>query len=203
MNETDVYSANTFLNCTDIWVNTPICIPAISYPPTSTVSVAPACGSTYWSVAGDTCQSIAAQFGYYDYQISGANSFLNCNDIWANTPICLPKTFGTPTVTGLPVSSCAATYTSVRGDTCDSIGTKYGITGNEIHNANTFLDCSNIWTYTPICIPAVVIFDPSPTNPTIISTRVEPVTWDPPTMTLIPSSTLAELATQMPTVAVA
>jgi hypothetical protein len=54
---------------------TPICIP---YPPTTT---APSCKSTYWSVLGDTCQSIASQFGYYDYQISDANSFLDCNDI--------------------------------------------------------------------------------------------------------------------------
>jgi LysM domain len=67
--------------------------------------------------------------------------------VGTNTPICLPDITSTPTITVVPLPTCIAAYTSVDGDTCDSIATQYGITGTQIYDANTFLDCSDICTF--------------------------------------------------------
>jgi hypothetical protein len=49
-----------------------------------------------------------------------------------------------------PTPTCRATYTSVAGDTCATIGSKYGLTAQAILNANTFLNCNDIWVGTSI-----------------------------------------------------
>lgn len=168
-----ILAANTFLDCSNIWQYTPVCIPpGGSTGPTSTTSTthttsttssstaAPTCVSTYSSGAGDTCDSIGAKFGLTGAQILAANTFLNCQDIWQYTPICIPPggsgsgpTSTTTTTSSAPAPSCVSTYSSQQGDTCASIGTKYGLTADQILAANTFLSCSDIWAYTPICIP--------------------------------------------------
>ncbi|KAG8861818.1 hypothetical protein FRB91_000062 [Serendipita sp. 411] len=62
------------------------------------------CKAQIISQQDDTCRSIGLPWGLYDYQIFEANSFLNCEDIWVGTPICipdvpLPSTVVCPTVT--------------------------------------------------------------------------------------------------------
>jgi hypothetical protein len=44
--------------------------------------------------------------------------------------------------------ACSTTYTSVAGDNCNSIGAKFGLAGWHISNANSFLNCDDICTYT-------------------------------------------------------
>ncbi|CAG8625691.1 16356_t:CDS:2, partial [Acaulospora colombiana] len=143
---TAIKNANTFLTCTDIWAggNT-----GTTNPTTPTT---PTCASTYYSKAGDTCDSIGTKNGLTGTAIKNANTFLTCTDIWAGTPICIP-TGGTTNPTTPTTPTCASTYYSKSGDTCDSIGTKNGLTGTAIKNANTFLACTDIWAGTPICIP--------------------------------------------------
>lgn len=53
------------------------------------------------------------------------------------TPICIPP--------GGAPATCTQTYTSVAGDNCDSIGAKFGVSGDQILAWNTFLTCSDIW----------------------------------------------------------
>lgn len=118
-----------------------------------------ACKFTYWSQAGDTCRSIGLPWGYYDTDILAANSFLNCDDIWVNTPICIPDIPTPVTVTypnpgpsssisatpiPLPTPVCQQSIISVAGENCDSIGSRFGVTGADILAANSFLDCANI-----------------------------------------------------------
>lgn len=173
-----IYAANPFLNCNDIWVGTPICIPDVPLPitvtytdepqatPTPPPATTPSCQFTYWSVADDTCDSLGAKFGVTADAIHNANSFLTCNDIWVNTPICVP--FPNPTITisatpiPLPTPTCKETYISAEGDTCESIAHKYELSASDIYNANTFLNCGDIWTYTPVCIPDLPIIVPFP-----------------------------------------
>ena len=81
-----ILPANTFLNCNDIWVGTPICVPDGPYKTTPP----PSCKSTYISKPNDTCDSIENAFNLVAGTIKTANSFLTCNDIWTNTPICVP-----------------------------------------------------------------------------------------------------------------
>ncbi|KAG8811703.1 hypothetical protein FRC17_002352, partial [Serendipita sp. 399] len=143
--------------------------PQATAPTPTTTAITISCKAQYISQKDDTCRSIGLPWGLYDYQILEANSFLNCDDIWEGTPICipdipLPSTVVYPT-TVVPVPTCRETYTSVEKDTCDSIGTHYGLSGNDIYQANTFLNCNDIWPYTPICIPYVVIIDTFPPPP--------------------------------------
>jgi len=169
-----ILAANTFLNCNDIWVGTSICIPrggststtsstSTRTSTTTSSTAAPTCVQTYTSVATDTCATIGQKFGLTANQILAANTFLNCNDVWVGTRICVPPggvtstttrtTTTTTTTSSGPAPSCVSTYTSVANDTCASIGQKYGLTATQILNANSFLNCNDIWTNTPICIP--------------------------------------------------
>jgi peptidoglycan/xylan/chitin deacetylase (PgdA/CDA1 family)/LysM repeat protein len=155
-----ISAANSFVNCNDIWVGTNLCIPPGGTGPTSSTTSsstpAPTCVSRYTSVAGDNCVNIGAKYGLSGAQISAANSFVNCNDIWVGTNLCIPPGGTGPTSTTSstpPAPTCVSTYTSVAGDNCASIGTKFGLTGNQILAANTFLNCNDIWTNTSICIP--------------------------------------------------
>ncbi|THV08142.1 glycoside hydrolase/deacetylase [Dendrothele bispora CBS 962.96] len=109
---------------------------------TTTSTTAQTCASTYTSKAGDTCASIASRFGLSADQILNANTFLNCADIWTYTPICIPP----------GGSQCTETYTSVSGDTCSTIATKFGTTSAKIQSWNSFLTCSDIWVGTPVCV---------------------------------------------------
>lgn len=128
---------------------------------------APVCEEFYTSVDGDTCASIGAKYGLTANQIHEANTFLNCDDIWTWTPICIPGGGVTPTSTSPPPSgTCASTYTSVSGDTCATIGAKYGLTAGQIHEANSFLNCDDIWVWTPVCIPQTS----TPPQPTCATT---------------------------------
>ncbi|CAG8654699.1 15579_t:CDS:10, partial [Acaulospora colombiana] len=175
-----IKTANSFVNCEDIWAGTTLCIPTSDSPTATatgtttstssssaaTQSASTTCASTYTARAGDTCASIGTQFGHTAAAISAvnnfgnghpsafhqagdncasiaaqfeitahdvetANTFLNCNNIWAGTPICIVGG-STPTGTSSSVAAtptCASTYTSVAGDTCASIATKVRSTG--------------------------------------------------------------------------
>lgn len=175
----DILAANSFLDCGDILVGTPICIPAIFYPPTmsfsSSISASPvpSCASTYVvPTTGETCDSIGAQFGVSGADILNYNSFLNCQDIWQWTSVCIPypvitdifPTVSSTTVTAVPVPTCASTYVvPTTGETCDSIGAKFGVSGPQILSSNSFLNCQDIWQWTQVCIPYPIISDPFPT----------------------------------------
>ncbi|CAG7849385.1 SubName: Full=Uncharacterized protein {ECO:0000313/EMBL:CCA74763.1} [Serendipita indica DSM 11827] len=137
--------------------------------PTGSATPMPSvCSSTYTSAAGDTCASIGAKFGLSATQIQSANTFLNCDDIWTWTPVCIPAgaTTSSSTTASTPSSTCVATYTAVSGDTCASIGAKYGLTEAQVLAANTFLNCNDIWAWTPVCIPQTS----TPPPPTCVTT---------------------------------
>lgn len=177
--EEDLFNANTFVTCTDIWAGTSLCIPAAVTTPSAS------CSTTYTAQNGDTCNSIAHQFGVTAAAVQAANTFLDCTSIWAWTPICIPAggsvvtstttTSGTTTTTSTSTSTststtstttgtststtsttatgCVSNYVAGVSDTCTTIGAKYGLTAADIKAANSFLDCSSIWQWTPICIP--------------------------------------------------
>jgi hypothetical protein len=52
-------------------------------------------------------------------------------------------------------STCAQTYTTTASDTtCAAIAAKFGVTAQAIYFANPFLNCQDVWNFTPVCIPA-------------------------------------------------
>ncbi|PVF94640.1 hypothetical protein CPB86DRAFT_634144 [Serendipita vermifera] len=128
----------------NLGTNTPICIPY--WAPASMI---PICGARYISVQGDTCKTIANQYSIAPSFIMDANNFVNCDDIWVGTPICIPAFYP-----GKFDPPCRETYTSVQGDTCNTIANKLGgVNAGEITIANPWLNCNDVWTGTPICIP--------------------------------------------------
>jgi hypothetical protein len=204
-----ILAANTFLTCSDIWEGTPICIPNGSPTPSSTTTApgstptTKACKSTYYSSSGDTCDSLDKAYNLVSGSVQGSNSFVTCNNIWAGTPLCIPdgpyaedigctiQTYysqpndtctsiesahalvpgdvkadnsyvdcnniwsGTPLVICVPPQAdhgCTKTVNSWDCATCDDIGAAYGISGTQIQAWNTFVDCNDIWTNTPICV---------------------------------------------------
>lgn len=140
-----ILAANTFLTCSNIWANTPICVPDGPY----------ACSETYYSKNGDTCDSIETLYDLEVGEILASNSFLDCNDIWENTPICIPADDCITTTTGTspPTTECKSMYYSVLGDTCDSLDHKFNLASGTILSANSFVTCKDIWAGTQLCIP--------------------------------------------------
>jgi beta-glucanase (GH16 family) len=104
-----------------------------------------ACDKKYTSVKGDNCNTIAQKNGISVERVKELNSFLNCNDVWAWTPVCVdpPKKV-----------ACKREYRSVAGDNCESIGRKHNISGGRVKELNSFVNCNDIWAQTPICVEA-------------------------------------------------
>ena len=146
-----IKSANSFLDCADVWVGTPICVPDGPYQPPST------CKQTYYSLAGDTCEIIEDKFLLPAGAIKSANDFVTCNDIWTGTPICVPPG---------PSKACKSVHVAVPGDTCETLDAAYNLVPGTILGTNRYLTCSDIWPWTKICIPDGPYNPPSPEPPT-------------------------------------
>lgn len=86
----------SWLNCDSIWEWTPVQVcggsttTSSSSAPTATATN-PIC-TAYTAKKGDTCAKIAAEYGVTVDAIKSSNpSWLNCDDIWEYTPLCLPR----------------------------------------------------------------------------------------------------------------
>jgi LysM repeat protein len=136
-----ILATNPFLTCSDVWTNTPICVPDGPHP----------CSQTYTSKQNDTCESIEKAFGLPEGAILAANTFLTCSDIWVNTPICIPNGGSTPAIS--TKAKCKSTYYSTSKDTCDELEKAHNLASGTIKAANSFVTCDDIWPGTPLCIP--------------------------------------------------
>ncbi|CAI5994986.1 unnamed protein product [Closterium sp. NIES-64] len=102
------------------------------------------CTSTYTVQIGDTCQSLANT--YFNGDVAGltAANPLICTASRASLlplqQICISTTSPTPQIT---VPQCGQTYTSVAGDTCDAIATKYNIALSTFMSLNPALSCES------------------------------------------------------------
>jgi len=135
-----IHSANSFLTCNDIWAGTSICIPDGPYNEDIGCTI-----QTYYSQAKDTCDSIEAKYALAAGDVKQDNPFVTCSDIWSGTSlvICVPPQ---------AAEGCTKTVSSWDCATCDDIGATYGVTGAQIKSWNSFVDCNDIWTNTPICV---------------------------------------------------
>lgn len=133
-----IKSANSFLDCTDVWVGTPICVPDSPHQLAST------CKETYYSLAGDTCSIIEDKYNLHAGAIKSANDFVACDDIWTGTSICVPPG---------PSKACESFHVAAPGDTCETLEAAYNLVPGTVLGANRYLTCSNIWEWTKICIP--------------------------------------------------
>ena len=70
-----------------------------------------------------------------------------------STPVTSTLATSTTSTSSAPNTSCLSTYTSVAGDTCHKLNKKYNLVSGTIKQANLSLDCRDIWTWMPICVP--------------------------------------------------
>ncbi|KAK7470213.1 hypothetical protein VKT23_001649 [Stygiomarasmius scandens] len=164
-----ILAANTFLNCNDIWAWTPVQIPCpvstlTSTTPITTPTPTGCIPAKYTVVSGDYCYAIAQKNSVTLDQLLAANNGLDCNKLWVGDVLDIPcsetsmpalttSTSSTTTSTVAPTETCSLTYTSKSGDTCTTIAAQFGLSADQILKANSFLNCNDIWTYTPICVP--------------------------------------------------
>ena len=104
------------------------------------------CSQKYTLVSGDTCNGIGAKFGVTGSAIISANPTINsgCTNLQIGQVLCIPS------------GSCPQKYTVVSGDTCNGIGTKFGVTGSAIISANPTINsgCTNLQIGQVLCIPS-------------------------------------------------
>jgi LysM repeat protein len=67
------------------------------------------------------------------------------------TPTPTPTPNSAPPTTTTP--ACKETYTSAAGDDCTKIEAKYNLVSGTLKAANPFVTCTDIWAWTPLCIP--------------------------------------------------
>jgi LysM repeat protein len=104
------------------------------------------CSQKYTVVSGDTCNGIGTKFGVTSSAIISANPTINtgCTNLQIGQILCIPG------------GSCSRKYTVVSGDTCNGIGTKFGLTGSAIISANPTINsgCTNLKIGQILCIPS-------------------------------------------------
>lgn len=133
--------------CGGSWTPSPTPTQTSSVSQTSSTSStsstpAPSCVTTYYSVSGDTCQSIGSNYGLTETALWNANTFITCNDIWAGTPVCIPP----------PGTACAQSYTTPSGTTCAAVASQFGVTAAQIALWNYWVNCDDIWSGTGLCV---------------------------------------------------
>jgi hypothetical protein len=144
------------------------------------------CKTTYSSKNGDTCATIDNAYGLVSGTILTENAFLTCSDIWVDTPICVPD----------GPYACSQTYSSKKGDTCQSIEKAFDLEEGSLLPANTFLTCNDIWENTPICIPKPA----TTTTTTTPGSTSNPASCNPriPARVSSSSSTLPRVPSRVP-----
>ncbi|KAG8805358.1 hypothetical protein FRC19_007928, partial [Serendipita sp. 401] len=109
------------------------------------------------SQPGQTCDTIARDNGLVGSDILDSNSFLNCNDIWPGTPICVPPTSNVP---GCKHWVIVDSGLAIPGNpvTCWDVARPWKLDPTDIYNSNTFVNCDDIWPGTQICIPWKTVY---------------------------------------------
>ncbi|TQW00805.1 LysM domain-containing protein [Cordyceps javanica] len=162
----------------------------ITSPPTSTLPPAPSptldgiakdCDKFHLIVKGDTCDSVTQKYGISMDQFTAWNKAVDkdCGGFWAAYYCCVhvagagTSSPGTPTTTSDPVPSphqtgiakdCDKYYKVEKGDTCDSVTGKFGISAGQLLKWNTAIDkdCNGFWAGYYICVHAAGATTTSP-----------------------------------------
>lgn len=183
-------------DCTGLWLDTYVCVSVIGHKPTPTkpgngittpTPIQPGmvsnCDKFFKVKKGDSCQSIAdksgislAQFSKWNPKVGGSD----CSGLWLDVYVCVsivgheptPTKPGngistpTPTQPGM-VGNCNKFYKVKKGDNCESISKKSGISVKEFTTWNPKVGgttCTGLWLDNYVCVN-IVGHKPTPTKP--------------------------------------
>ncbi|KAK8145099.1 hypothetical protein G3M48_004923 [Beauveria asiatica] len=154
----------------------------VTSPPTSALPPAPSptldgiakdCDRYHLIVKGDTCAGVTQRYGISMDQLVAWNKAVDkdCNGFWAAYYICVHVAGGagtsspgsSPTPTSDPIPSphqtgiakdCDKFYLVTKGDTCDGVTAKFGISLDQLTKWNTAIDkdCNGFWAGYYICV---------------------------------------------------
>ncbi|MTI62234.1 MAG: LysM peptidoglycan-binding domain-containing protein [Firmicutes bacterium] len=138
-----IIESNPGIQAESLQIGQQICIPTQA-PPQE-----PCPGRLYNIKAGDTFISIARQFGYTLDALLAINPGVDPNNLRVGQEICLPPSPG-----GGPFPCYGGSIYRIKaGDTLYSIARQYGVSLEQIINANPQLDPENLIIGDPVCIP--------------------------------------------------
>jgi LysM repeat protein len=137
---------NPTLDCARLQVGSNVCIDKTQLVVATTASPA-ACGNTYTTVTGDTCFSVASNFGLTLSQLQSMNPQVDCNALQVGVSFCLGKSTTAPVV-----PNCQKTYIIQAGDTCSQLAVRFNLTDLQFTSLNPNLICTNLQVGKEICV---------------------------------------------------
>ncbi|KIJ05793.1 hypothetical protein PAXINDRAFT_103632 [Paxillus involutus ATCC 200175] len=101
--------------------------------------------------AGDTCDTISANYNVSTYQLAAVNAGIidpTCQNIYVGEILCL----------GLTGQDCQTTYVVQSGDTCVGIAGSYNISENTLltNNPNLNQICTNLYPDEVLCVSSTI-----------------------------------------------
>ena len=136
-------AANPGVDPNRLQIGQPVCVPAPAPPP------APCPGRTYAIQAGDTLIEIAWREGYTLDALLAANPGINPNALRIGQLICLPPSPG-----GGPFPCFGGSIYTIRpGDTFYSIARRFGVSLDQLLQANPETNPDRLQVGEPVCIP--------------------------------------------------
>jgi LysM repeat protein len=159
--------------------------------------------TTYKVKSGDTLSSIAAQFGIPWQDLAAANGLNSRSTLRIGQELVVPLPGGSVAPTAAPPAQSPTTYTVKSGDSLSSIAQSYGITWQELANANGLTGSSRLNVGQKLIIPGTSgASQPAPTTaPVVAATRAPtraPTSAPPPEQPQIPAPVLVSPADQTP-----
>ncbi|KAK3317504.1 hypothetical protein B0T19DRAFT_469185 [Cercophora scortea] len=124
---------------------------AVPTPGDAQAGTVAGCTQWYKTQSGDSCSSIADQFGISTIDFTRWNPVVksDCSNLWLDQDYCVGGPAGavptpSPIGGGTPLG-CTQWYTAVSGDTCQGIAQKFRLSNSQFYNLNQAVgaNCAN------------------------------------------------------------
>jgi len=172
-------------NCAGLWAEVNVCVSIIGHTPTTTKpgngiatptpvqpNMVDNCDKFYFVKKGEGCNDILSKNGitldqFYKWNPSVGS---NCAGLWAEVNVCVSIVGHTPTTTSAGngiatptpiqpqiVTNCDKFYFVPKGETCDKVASKNGISVAEFikFNPSVGSNCAGLWADTYACVSTV------------------------------------------------
>ncbi|CAI5489273.1 unnamed protein product [Closterium sp. Naga37s-1] len=156
---------NPFLNCSLAYLPPTLILTVANASSTSISPSAPLCTATYTVQPNDTCTTLANTFFAGSLSALRAANPLTCTTsrffLYPSQVICT-TTSSLSSLAAVPIPQCGQTYTTVVGDTCSSVATKFAVSLGTFMGLNSALSCA-----TALPVGSYVCVAPKSTQTTV------------------------------------